>query len=71
MVHEGFLRRLARYMMHPQVPAFSKLLVVLGALYLLSPLDLMPVFLPVGWLDDLGLLTALWLWLSREFNRYL
>lgn len=70
-VQEGFLRRLARYMVHPQVPAFSKLLVVLGALYLLSPLDLMPVFLPMGWLDDLGLVAALWLWLNREFTRYL
>lgn len=67
----GFFRRLARYMMHAQVPAGSKLLVILAALYLLSPLDLVPAFFPGGWLDDLGLLGALWLWLNREFNRYL
>lgn len=67
----GFFSRLARYMMHSQVPVGSKLLVILAALYLISPLDLVPAFFPVGWLDDLGLLGAVWFWLTQEFKRYL
>ncbi|MFO7255864.1 MULTISPECIES: YkvA family protein [Limnochorda] len=67
----GFFGRLFRYMTHPQVPAGAKLLVILAALYLLSPVDLVPVFFPGGWLDDLGLLGILWFWLNQEFKRYL
>jgi hypothetical protein len=33
--------------------------------------DLVPVFFPGGWLDDLGLLGILWFWLNQEFKRYL
>jgi uncharacterized membrane protein YkvA (DUF1232 family) len=46
-----------RLMGDRRVPIFLKLMPVLVVLYLLSPLDLIPGFIPiVGQLDDLGLL---------------
>jgi uncharacterized membrane protein YkvA (DUF1232 family) len=45
---------------HPQAPATSKFMVVLAILYLISPADFVPDFIPVlGWLDDVGVLGLL------------
>lgn len=42
---------------HPAVPWYSKLLIMLTVAYALSPLDLIPDFIPVlGLLDDLVIL---------------
>jgi len=42
---------------HPEVPWYSKLLIMLTVAYALSPLDLIPDFIPVlGLLDDLVIL---------------
>lgn len=44
------------------------IIVVLAMLYVISPLDLIPDFIPVmGWLDDLGVLA----WAARQvfFNK--
>jgi uncharacterized membrane protein YkvA (DUF1232 family) len=52
------VRLLARLMVDPRVPRTVKLALVAAAVYLASPLDLLPDVLPLaGWLDDL-LLTA-------------
>ncbi len=46
-----------RLMLDPRVPALPKLIVPLTALYILSPLDVVPdVLLVLGQLDDLALL---------------
>jgi len=38
----------------PRTPFYSKIPALLGVVYLLSPIDLIPDFIPVaGWLDDL------------------
>lgn len=38
---------------NPAAPALSKLVVLLAAIYIVSPVDLIPDVLPVlGWLDD-------------------
>lgn len=51
------LRLILRLMGDSRVSKFWKLLPLLGVAYLLSPVDLIPGFLPViGQLDDLGLL---------------
>ena len=61
-----------KFMMRDKnVPLWKKGLVVLGALYLVSPLDLIPdVVFPVAFLDDL----ILWIWifwfLRDELDRY-
>ena len=51
------LRLTVRLLREPGVPLLTKALPVLAALYVISPLDFMPDFLPVlGQLDDLGVI---------------
>lgn len=46
-----------RLVREPRVPAACKAVPVLAALYLLSPIDVLPDFLPfLGQLDDIGIL---------------
>ena len=50
----------------PRVPWFARLLAIAVAAYALSPIDLIPDFIPVlGWLDDL-LIVPLGLWVVRR-----
>lgn len=46
----------------------NKVLAVLALLYIILPWDLFPEFLfpLVGWLDDLGVLTIITLWISTH-----
>ena len=59
---------LFRLMRDDRVPVGSKAIAVLGAAYLISPIDLMPALLmgPIGLLDDLVVVGAV---LSRMLNR--
>jgi uncharacterized membrane protein YkvA (DUF1232 family) len=51
------LRLAWRLMREPRVPTFAKAVPVLAALYVLSPVDVIPDILPVlGQVDDLGIL---------------
>lgn len=51
---------------HPATPLGSKLLCALAVAYALSPIDLIPDFIPLlGYLDDLLVLPAL-IWLARR-----
>lgn len=75
MVPRFSLRRVPQqlwsYFRSPEVPWIRKGLVVLGALYLFSPLDLIPDVVPlVGWLDDLGVLAAIAMWLWKDVERH-
>lgn len=48
-------RLAARLWREPRVPALIKTVPLIGALYILSPVDFVPDFLPVlGQLDDIG-----------------
>lgn len=50
----------------PRVPWLARLLAIAVAAYALSPIDLIPDFIPVlGWLDDL-LIVPLGLWVVRR-----
>ena len=50
----------------PRVPMLARLLAVAIAAYALSPIDLIPDFIPVlGWLDDL-VIVPLGLWIVRR-----
>ncbi|MGH8910381.1 MAG: YkvA family protein [Egibacteraceae bacterium] len=52
---------------HPRVPWSAKLLAGLAAAYLVSPVDLVPDFIPViGQLDDLGVALLAVRWLIRQ-----
>ena len=50
----------------PRVPWLARLLAIAVAAYALSPIDLIPDFIPVlGWLDDL-IIVPLGLWIVRR-----
>ncbi|MEQ9641000.1 MAG: YkvA family protein [Alphaproteobacteria bacterium] len=58
---------LALAMRDPRVPWLVKLLAAGVVAYALSPIDLIPDFIPVlGWLDDL-VIVGLGLWLALRF----
>ena len=49
----------------------KKLLVVLGALYILMPFDLIPIVIfPVAWMDDLFVFCIILWYLKDELDRY-
>ena len=49
------LRLVWRLLVDPRVPFFPKLIVLAGAIYVISPVDLIPdLILGLGQLDDLG-----------------
>ncbi|NQU44967.1 DUF1232 domain-containing protein [bacterium] len=60
----GKIRFLHRLLRHPRTPWISRAFVVLTLLYLISPLDLIPDWIPIlGILDDLVIVPLL-LWLA-------
>lgn len=53
----------------PRVPKKTKVVIAFFAAYLLSPVDLIPDFIPVlGYLDDV-LLLGLMIWLAAQITR--
>ena len=65
------LRKLPKYIADPSVSMLKKGGVILGLVYLFSPVDAIPDLMPiVGLLDDLGLLTGIYLFLGRELDKY-
>ncbi|HEX9991831.1 MAG TPA: DUF1232 domain-containing protein [Acidimicrobiales bacterium] len=61
------VRRLAR---HPDVPRRAKVVVALAALWVASPIDLVPEFIPVlGPLDDLVVVALALRWAARRIPR--
>jgi uncharacterized membrane protein YkvA (DUF1232 family) len=61
------VQRLAR---HPDVPRRAKVVVALAALWVVSPIDLVPEFVPVlGPLDDLVVVALALRWAARRVPR--
>jgi len=57
---------------HPECPAYVKVLIGLIVLYALSPLDLIPDFIPVfGQLDDILILGYLIKAANKEIERFM
>lgn len=67
----GMGTRFFSYVRDPRVSLWRKLAGVLAVVYFLSPVDAVPDFIPVlGWLDDLGVLSAAALFMVREVQRH-
>ena len=62
------VRRVAQLLTDPRTPRLPRLAVLLAALYLLIPMDLLPefVFPIVGYIDDLGLVWLSLRWLLKS-----
>jgi uncharacterized membrane protein YkvA (DUF1232 family) len=62
---------LVRYMRDPGVAWYKKAVVVAGLIYFISPIDVIPDFIPVvGYLDDLGVILAVLKFLGHELVPY-
>ena len=60
------LMTLWRAFMAPETPAWLKGLMLLIPAYLLSPIDIIPDFIPIaGWLDDAIVIPLLVSWIVR------
>lgn len=67
----GMGTRFFSYVRDPRVSLWRKLAGVLAVVYFVSPIDALPDFIPVlGWLDDLGLLSAVAVFMFREVQRW-
>lgn len=65
------IKALVRYMRDPAVSWQRKAIVVGGLIYFISPIDAIPDVIPfVGYLDDLGVITALLKYLGHELVPY-
>ncbi len=63
--------RFFRYVRDPRVPLWRRLSGLLAVAYFVMPLDALPDVLPIlGWLDDLGVLSAAAFFMVREVQRY-
>ncbi|RKH63001.1 YkvA family protein [Corallococcus aberystwythensis] len=63
--------RFFHYVRDPKVATWRKLSGLLAVLYFVSPVDAIPDFIPlIGWLDDLGVVSAAAFFMVREVQRW-
>ena len=59
--------RFFRYVRDPRVPLWRRLAGLFAVFYFVMPLDALPDILPIlGWLDDVGVLSAAAFFMVRE-----
>lgn len=67
----GMGTRFFGYLRDRRVPLWKKLAGLFAVVYFLSPVDAIPDFLPIlGWLDDLGVLSAAAFYMVRQVQQY-
>lgn len=67
----GMGSRFFRYLRDGRVPLWKKLAGLFAVLYFVSPVDAIPDFLPIlGWLDDLGVLSAAAFYMVRQVKQH-
>lgn len=69
--HVSLAGKVMSYIRDPQVALWRKLSGLAAAAYIISPIDLIPDFIPIlGWLDDLGILSAFAWFMVREVRKH-
>jgi uncharacterized membrane protein YkvA (DUF1232 family) len=67
----GMGSRFVRYLRDGRVPLWKKLAGLLAVVYFVSPVDAIPDIIPLlGWMDDLGVLSAAAFWMVRQVQAY-
>jgi uncharacterized membrane protein YkvA (DUF1232 family) len=67
----GITRQVLDYFRDPGVKAWRKWVAAAAAAYALMPFDAVPDWIPLmGWLDDLGVLSAATWFVFREIKRH-
>lgn len=65
------IKALYNYMMDPAIAWYRKSIVVAALIYFISPIDAVPDIAPlIGYMDDLGVITALLKYLGHELIPY-
>lgn len=69
--HVGLATKVLDYVRDPQVALWRKLSGLFAALYVISPIDVIPDVIPViGWLDDLGVMSLFTWWMVRQIRQH-
>ncbi len=67
MMFQQRLGTLWHAFLHPKTPFYLKAVMVAVAIYLVSPIDLMPDFFAIiGWVDDVLLVTLAMNWIMKR-----
>jgi len=67
----GRLKGIGPMIRDKEVPWWKKAVFIIGIVYLLLPVDLIPPLVPVfGWLDDVLLWVAIFYFLGPELDKY-
>ena len=64
------LRKLPAYLSDPDIPFLRKGVLLAALVYVISPIDLIPDIPLIGWLDDMGVIGATWMYLLNELEKY-
>ncbi|MFL5321390.1 MAG: YkvA family protein [Myxococcaceae bacterium] len=71
MMKLSFPLRAFRYFRDPLVSRWRKLIGLVAVAYVVFPFDAIPDFIPlIGWLDDLGVISAVAYFMVREINAH-
>lgn len=71
MMMQGNIRDTLQFFLDPKVPFSQKIWPLLGGLYLLSPIDLIPdPFLGIGFLDDILFIIFVYMKMKRTIEEY-
>lgn len=58
------------YLRDPAVSLWRKASGLVAALYVVSPIDFIPDIPPIGWLDDIGVVSAVAMFLLRDIRKH-
>ena len=64
------LRKLPAFLADTNVPFLKKGVLIAALVYVISPIDLIPDIPIIGWLDDMGVIGMVWVYLMNQLEQY-